>query len=103
MSMAAGEFVPVHAQADTEKTDLARERVELKQHPAGERRELEGFDVGRGLDQPLADQVAGKLMAHNALGAHARDALGLSNTTAARLTQMALTLAFSAAAARVSG
>jgi len=95
MSMAAGEFVSVHSQEDTENADLARERVELKQDPAGEQRELAGIYVGRGLDQPLADQVAAELMAHDALGAHARDELGLSDTTAARPTQAALASAAS--------
>jgi VIT1/CCC1 family predicted Fe2+/Mn2+ transporter len=95
MSMAAGEFVSVHSQEDTENADLARERAELKDDPAGEQRELAGIYVGRGLDQSLADQVAGKLMVHDALGAHARDELGLSDTTAARPTQAALASAAS--------
>jgi VIT1/CCC1 family predicted Fe2+/Mn2+ transporter len=95
MSMAAGEFISVHSQADTEAADLARERTELKQDPAGEQRELARIYIGRGLDQPLADQVAGKLMAHDALGAHARDELGFSDTTAARPTQAALASAAS--------
>lgn len=89
MSMAAGEFVSVHSQEDTENADLARERAELKADPAGERRELAAIYEGRGLDKPMADQVAGGLMAHDALGAHARDELGLSETTAARPTQAA--------------
>lgn len=89
MSMAAGEFVSVHSQADTESADLARERTELKQDPEGEQRELAGIYVDRGLDPLLADQVAAKLMAHDALGAHARDELGFSETTAARPTQAA--------------
>ena len=95
MSMAAGEFVSVHSQEDTENADRARERAELKQDPAGEQRELARIYVGRGLDQALADRVAGKLMAHDALGAHARDELGLSDTTAARPTQAALASAAS--------
>ena len=95
MSMAAGEFVSVHSQQDTEEADLARERAELKQDPVGEHRELAGIYVRRGLDQKLADQVASKLMAHDALGAHARDELGLSDTTAARPTQAALASAAS--------
>jgi len=95
MSMAAGEFVSVHSQEDTENADLAQERAELKKDPVGEQRELAGIYVGRGLDQPLADQVSGKLMAHDALGAHARDELGLSDTTAARPTQAALASAAS--------
>jgi len=89
MSMAAGEFVSVHSQKDTENADLARERTELTTDPVGERRELAGIYVGRGLDPSLADQVAGELMAHDALGAHARDELGLSDTTAARPIQAA--------------
>lgn len=95
MSMAAGEFVSVHSQEDTEKADLAQERAELKQDPAGELRELAGIYVARGLDQGLADQVAAKLTAHDALGAHARDELGLSAATAARPTQAALASAAS--------
>ena len=95
MSMAAGEFVSVHSQEDTENADRARERAELAQDPAGEQRELAGIYVGRGLDRPLAEQVAAKLMAHDALGAHARDELGLSDTTAARPTQAALASAAS--------
>ena len=86
---AAGEFVSVHSQKDTENADLARERTELTTDPVGERRELAGIYVGRGLDPSLADQVAGELMAHDALGAHARDELGLSDTTAARPIQAA--------------
>jgi VIT1/CCC1 family predicted Fe2+/Mn2+ transporter len=89
MSMAAGEFVSVHSQQDTEHADLARESAELKHDPAGERRELAGIYVARGLDRELADRVAGELMAHDALGAHARDELGLSTVTAARPLQAA--------------
>jgi VIT1/CCC1 family predicted Fe2+/Mn2+ transporter len=89
MSMAAGEFVSVHSQQDTEHADLSIERTELKQDPAGEQRELAGIYVGRGLDPILADQVATQLMAHDALGAHARDELGLSTTNAARPLQAA--------------
>lgn len=89
MSMAAGEFVSVHSQEDTEKADLERERAELKHDPAGEQRELASVYLSRGLDQPLADQVADKLMVHDALGAHVRDELGLSDTTAARPIQAA--------------
>ena len=89
MSMAAGEFVSVHSQEDTEKADLAKEGAELKQVPAGQRRELAGIYVSRGLEPALADQVAARLMAHDALGAHARDELGLSSTTAARPFQAA--------------
>jgi VIT1/CCC1 family predicted Fe2+/Mn2+ transporter len=89
MSMAAGEFVSVHSQADTENADLARERAELKQDPVGEQRELASVYVDRGLDPLLADQVAAQLTAHDALGAHARDELGFSATTAARPMQAA--------------
>jgi VIT1/CCC1 family predicted Fe2+/Mn2+ transporter len=95
MSMAAGEYVSVHSQADTEQADLARERVELAQDPLGERRELAGIYLARGLDAALADQVATQLMAHDALGAHARDELGLSDTTAARPLQAAVASAAS--------
>ncbi|MEO8281176.1 MAG: VIT family protein [Ideonella sp.] len=95
MSMAAGEFVSVHSQMDTENADLARERGELKADPVGEQQELAGIYVGRGLDRPLADQVAGELMARDAIGAHARDELGFSPTTAARPTQAALASAAS--------
>jgi len=95
MSMAAGEFVSVHSQQDTENADLAQERAELKQDPEGEHRELSSIYVSRGLDRSLADQVAIQLMAHNALGAHARDELGLSATTAARPTQAAFASAAS--------
>ncbi len=95
MSMAAGEFVSVHSQEDTERADLARERGELARDPVGEQRELAGIYVSRGLDLALAQQVADRLMAHDALGAHARDELGLSETTAARPTQAALASATS--------
>lgn len=71
MSMAAGEYVSVHSQADTEKADLARERVELRADDEGERNELMAIYVGRGLDPSLAKQVANQLMAHDAIGAHA--------------------------------
>ncbi|MBC7703209.1 MAG: VIT family protein [Rhodoferax sp.] len=95
MSMAAGEFVSVHSQEDTENADLSRERAELKRDPAGEQRELAGIYVSRGLDPLLADQVAGALMARDALGAHARDELGFSAASAARPTQAALASAAS--------
>lgn len=95
MSMAAGEFVSVHSQQDTENADLARERAELQHDPAGELRELAGLYVARGLAPALADQVAGQLMAHDALGAHARDELGLDATARARPTQAALASAAS--------
>src|SRR5438045_3624181 len=83
MSMAAGEYVSVHSQADTERADLDRERTELENDPAAERRELTAIYVARGLDHGLAQQVAEQLMAHDALGAHARDALGISATVSA--------------------
>ena len=95
MSVAAGEFVSVHSQQDTETADLARERAELKKDPTGERQELSGIYVDRGLDSSLADQVASELMEHDALGAHARDELGLTDTTAARPTQAAMVSATS--------
>src|SRR5690349_20980233 len=93
MSMAAGEYVSVHSQADTEKADLERERKELKADGEGERMELAGIYVGRGLEPHLARQVADQLMAHDALGAHARDELGITETQTARPIQAA---AFSA-------
>ncbi len=95
MSMAAGEYVSVSSQSDTEKSDLARERRELKQNPKFEREELAGIYLQRGLDAVLAHQVADQLMAKDALGAHARDELGISEITAARPVQAALTSAAS--------
>jgi VIT1/CCC1 family predicted Fe2+/Mn2+ transporter len=93
MSMAAGEYVSVHSQSDTEQADLAREGAELLKDPAAERRELAAIYVGRGLAPDLADQVAGQLMAHDALGAHARDELGITSALAARPVQAALSSA----------
>ena len=95
MSMAAGEYVSVHSQADTEKADLDRERNELQTDDQGERRELAAIYVGRGLDTSLARQVADQLMAHDALGAHARDELGISQTNTARPIQAAFASAAS--------
>jgi VIT1/CCC1 family predicted Fe2+/Mn2+ transporter len=95
MSMAAGEYVSVHSQADTEKADLGRERKELKVDNQGEHQELAAIYVARGLDPPLAKQVAGQLMAHDALGAHARDELGISKAQRARPIQAALASAAS--------
>jgi len=95
MSMAAGEYVSVHSQADTEKADLDRERTELQTDVPGEHRELAAIYVGRGLDPELANKVADQLMAHDALGAHARDELGISQTTQARPLQAALASAAS--------
>ena len=89
MSMAAGEYVSVHSQADTEKAELARERAELARDNEGEHEELTEIYVGRGLDPVLAKQVAAQLMAHDALGAHARDELGISETFTARPLQAA--------------
>jgi VIT1/CCC1 family predicted Fe2+/Mn2+ transporter len=90
MAMAAGEYVSVHSQADTEQADLARERAELKADDKGEHNELAAIYVGRGLDPVLAKQVASQLMAHDAIGAHARDELGISETLRARPIQAAL-------------
>jgi vacuolar iron transporter family protein len=95
MSMAAGEYVSVHSQADTEHADLQLERKELKADDAGERRELAAIYVARGLDAALAKQVAAELMAHDALGAHARDELGISASFIARPIQAALASAAS--------
>jgi len=95
MSMAAGEYVSVSSQADTERADLAREREELRLQPAREHDELAAIYVHRGLDQSLADQVATQLMLKDALGAHARDELGISEILTARPVQAALTSAAS--------
>jgi VIT1/CCC1 family predicted Fe2+/Mn2+ transporter len=95
MSMAAGEYVSVSSQRDTELGDLAQEREELASDPAGEARELAGIYRRRGLSAELADQVAGALMAADALEAHARDELGLSETTRPRPMQAALSSAAS--------
>jgi len=95
LSMAAGEYVSVSSQADLEHADLTRERHELHNDPEGELRELTGIYVKRGLDPALAGQVAQQLTDHDALGAHARDELGLSSAMAARPTQAALASAFS--------
>jgi VIT1/CCC1 family predicted Fe2+/Mn2+ transporter len=95
MSMAAGEYVSVKSQSDTEAADLARERGELAADAGGEHRELAGIYVKRGLDAALADQVATQLMEHDALGAHARDELGISETLSARPVQAALSSAAS--------
>lgn len=90
MSMAAGEYVSVSSQADTENADRARERRELASDEPGERAELTAIYVERGLTPALAGQVAEQLMAKDALGAHARDELGLSDATAARPLQAGL-------------
>ncbi|WP_295171957.1 VIT family protein [uncultured Brevundimonas sp.] len=101
MSMAAGEYVSVSSQSDTEKADLAREAAELTGDHEAETRELAGIYVGRGVAPDLATEVARQMMAHDALGAHARDELGISEITTARPIQAALTSAitFSAGAA----
>ncbi len=90
MSMAAGEYVSVQSQADTEEADLALERTELISDPSGEHKELAGLYVERGLDPSLAKQVAGQLMAHDAIGAHAHDELGISENLRARPIQAAM-------------
>src|SRR5487761_2555215 len=89
MSMAAGEYVSVHSQADTERAELELERTELKADDKAEHKELAAIYVARGLDPTLASQVAQQLMAHDALGAHARDELGISETLSARPLQAA--------------
>jgi len=95
MSMAAGEYVSVHSQADTETADLSRERAELEKNPAAEQRELTAIYMARGLDAELARQVAEQLTEHDALGAHARDELGISDVFSARPIQAALASAAS--------
>ncbi|KRD31503.1 hypothetical protein ASE35_16030 [Lysobacter sp. Root916] len=101
MSMAAGEYVSVSSQADTERADLARERKELDDNPEQELEELVSIYVKRGLDRSLASRVATQLMAHDALGAHGRDELGISDTLAAKPVQAAFASAgtFAAGAA----
>jgi VIT1/CCC1 family predicted Fe2+/Mn2+ transporter len=95
LSMAAGEYVSVSSQADTEHADLAREGRELATSPEAERAELAGLYRARGVDSGLAIQVADQLMAHDALGAHAREELGIQETTRARPIQAALASAVS--------
>jgi vacuolar iron transporter family protein len=95
MSMAAGEYVSVRSQLDSEHAALNLERTELKADDQGERRELAAIYVGRGLEPALAKQVAEQLMAHDALGAHARDELGITETLSARPIQAAFTSAAS--------
>lgn len=101
MSMAAGEYVSVSSQADTERADLGREKRELAEDPEFELNELSAIYVKRGLEPALARQVATQLTAHDALGAHARDELGISDATTARPIQAAVTsaLTFSSGAA----
>ncbi|HLZ42003.1 MAG TPA: VIT family protein [Candidatus Sulfotelmatobacter sp.] len=101
MSMAAGEYVSVHSQADTEKADLKLERAELKADNKGEHKELAAIYVARGLDPALAKQVAQQLMLHDAIGAHARDELGISEALRARPIQAALASAGSFAVGAV--
>lgn len=93
MSMAAGEYVSVSSQSDTEQADLARERAELATQPELEHEELARIYMGRGVSEDLAHQVADQLMAKDALSAHARDELGISEVTTARPIQAALTSA----------
>src|SRR5690606_27372593 len=93
LSMAAGEYVSVSSQSDTEEADLARERAELKEQPEFELEELADIYSARGVEKPLAREVARQLMAKDALGAHARDELGISEITTARPVQAALTSA----------
>jgi VIT1/CCC1 family predicted Fe2+/Mn2+ transporter len=95
LSMAAGEYVSVSSQADTEQADLAREKRELATAPESERAELAAIYVGRGLTPELAGQVADQLMAHDALGTHARDELGIHELTRARPVQAAVASAAS--------
>ena len=95
MSMAAGEYVSVHSQADAEQADLKLERTELATNDKGEHQELAAIYVGRGLTPALAKQVAAQLMAHDALDAHARDELGISQSLRARPIQAALASAAS--------
>lgn len=90
MSMAAGEYVSVSSQADTEQADIARERRELSDNPQHEHDELVGIYMQRGLDKELAEQVTTQLMAHDALAAHTRDELGISEATTARPLQAAI-------------
>ncbi len=93
--MAAGEYVSVSSQADTERADLERERAELKADDVGEHKELTAIYVARGLDPALAKQVAEQLMARDSLGAHARDELGISDSFHARPIQASSTSAAS--------
>ena len=95
MAMAAGEYVSVHSQADTEQAELKRERAELKADDKGGHEELSAIYVTRGLDPSLAKQVAEKLMTYDAIGAHARDELGVTETLRARPIQVAFASALS--------
>lgn len=93
MSMAAGEYVSVSSQSDTEQADMTRERAEIKAQPENEHKELAAIYIKRGLAPVLAKQVAEQLMAHDALGAHAKDELGINVLTTAKPVQAALTSA----------
>ena len=95
MSMAAGEYVSVHSQADTEAADLAREQAEINKNPVAELKELEGIYVARGVQPALALEVARQLMLRDALGAHARDELGITRIVNARPVQAAMASAAS--------
>lgn len=95
MSMAAGEYVSVHSQADTERADLLREQTELETAPLAEHKELAAIYMGRGVEPELARKVATQLMAHDALGSHARDELGISDAVSAKPLQAALSSAAS--------
>jgi VIT1/CCC1 family predicted Fe2+/Mn2+ transporter len=101
MAMAAGEYVSVHSQADTEQAELKRERAELKADDKGEHEELTAIYVARGLDASLARKVADQLMTHDALGAHARDELGITEMLRARPIQAAFASALSFAVGAV--
>jgi VIT1/CCC1 family predicted Fe2+/Mn2+ transporter len=101
MSMAAGEYVSVHSQADSEEAELTLERTELRTDNKGEHKELTAIYVARGLNPVLAKQVAEQLMTHDALGAHARDELGISDTFRARPIQAAFASAGSFAGGAV--
>jgi vacuolar iron transporter family protein len=95
MSMAAGEYVSVSSQSDTERADIDKERIELKTQPEHELAELAAIYVGRGLDAATAKTVAQQLMAHDALGAHTRDELGISDSSTAKPIQAAIASALS--------
>lgn len=95
MSMATGEYVSVQSQADTERAALEKERTELRENPLGEQHELAGIYVNRGLDASLAKRVAINLMAHDALGAHAKDELGITEAMSAKPLQAAFASALS--------
>jgi VIT1/CCC1 family predicted Fe2+/Mn2+ transporter len=101
LSMAAGEYVSVSSQSDTEEADLARERAELEEQPEFELEELADIYAARGVEKPLAREVARQLMAKDALGANARDELGISEITTARPVQAAITSAITFAAGAI--